>query len=66
MNYDEQIQALLDQNEASKMLAKVGLKIQSLSTNRDFQLLVAEYSTKVSFLFRKIPMLFSMYPLFSI
>ena len=47
MNYDEQIQALLDQNEASKMLAKVGLKIQSQSTNRDFQLLVAEYSTKV-------------------
>ena len=49
MNYDEQIQALLDQNEASKMLAKVGLKTQSQSTNRDFQLLVAEYSTKVYF-----------------
>ena len=46
---DEQLQALIDQNQAASMLAKVGLKMQNHQTGRDLQLLVAEYSTKVDY-----------------
>ena len=48
MNYDEEIEALLDENQAAVMLAKVGLKIDNQRTKRDLQLLVAEYGAKAS------------------
>ena len=43
MDLNQEIKAQLDQNEAANMLAKVGLSLQDCSTERDLQLLVADY-----------------------
>ena len=43
MDLNQEIRAQLDQNEAANMLAKVGLTLQNCSTERDLQLIVAEY-----------------------
>ena len=43
MDLNQEIRAQLDQNEAANMLAKVGLSLQNCSTERDLQLLVADY-----------------------
>lgn len=51
MNVAEQIQIQVDLNDACLMLEKVGLKFTDTATERDLQLLVAEYSRKVSSIF---------------
>ena len=43
MDLNQEIKAQLDQNEAANMLSKVGLSLQDCSTERDLQLLVADY-----------------------